>query len=593
MNEFNAQTGGRYVYVDDVLNLQDLALAFGHIFDECDNFIVSGCKVSGNSIGAGYIYLNGKLRYFSGASGINKWPQYLYEKNTTDSVHYASGDTKVGRNLYGVAVGSSVPASLDSITNKTPVSMVINQTGGTLMKDAFFGKYSLILNPANLTQVLNGSLKIAGDLEVVGVIKSLANAYQIAGVNSSFDMRFNNGNLVLATKFDTSNNRYAISMENGTGIVAYINDTQIAKIDSDGIVLPGRIQASKGIFGNVGANANHIYNHTEASNTASVNINMVGLNGGAQYFRNTNIGDGKGVAIIAINGQSKDVNIAGVLNVVSGATNEGLVFLLDKAKTNTDLQKSIIWKDSNKATMGLVGFSESTDMSFRITNNLSSVFIYGASNSFVDLGPAIKENGQLLSEKYVLKSSFNTAMSDTAKNADVFSKTQSDARYAQLSNGFADYISYGKTQAQLRAQIGAIGTGDLSGYVKKDQYLADMGTSEANKKKIRDNIGAAGTGDFQAKLKDTGWVEIKDGLYARQIGNIVSIQGSLRTVHSGTIFNVPNTIDPPTYAVYQSFSFSNKRNWTVSIKGNSRECKVLYCDGSCGNTTDFSITYMV
>ena len=70
MIEFNAQEGGRYTYVDDIVNLQDLALSYSALFSECDNFVVSGCEVSGTSISAGYVYINGKLRYFSGATGI-------------------------------------------------------------------------------------------------------------------------------------------------------------------------------------------------------------------------------------------------------------------------------------------------------------------------------------------------------------------------------------------------------------------------------------------------------------------------------------------------------------------------------------------
>lgn len=52
MKEFTSQTGGRYTYIDDIMNLQNLALAFTSIFDECDNFIISGCQVSGTSISA-------------------------------------------------------------------------------------------------------------------------------------------------------------------------------------------------------------------------------------------------------------------------------------------------------------------------------------------------------------------------------------------------------------------------------------------------------------------------------------------------------------------------------------------------------------
>ena len=101
MKEFSAQTGGRYTYVDDILNLQDLALAFSGIFDGCDNFIVSGCEVSGTTIKPGLVYINSKLRRFTGASNITTWPQYIYEKNSIENVAYANGADKVGRNVFG------------------------------------------------------------------------------------------------------------------------------------------------------------------------------------------------------------------------------------------------------------------------------------------------------------------------------------------------------------------------------------------------------------------------------------------------------------------------------------------------------------
>ena len=148
MKEFSAQTGGRYTYVDDIINLQELSLAFGELFDECDNFIVSGCAVSGTSIGSGYVYLNGKLRYFSGASGISQWPQYIYEVNQKESVAYASGSDKVGRTVYGCTCGPTIPSVADSVTGNIPVALSITQDGGLLMKDAFIGKYALLLNPA-------------------------------------------------------------------------------------------------------------------------------------------------------------------------------------------------------------------------------------------------------------------------------------------------------------------------------------------------------------------------------------------------------------------------------------------------------------
>lgn len=590
MKEFSAQTGGRYVYVDDMLNLQELALAFGELFGECDNFIVSGCQVSGNSISAGYIYLNGKLRKFSGATGISSWPQYLYENNQTESVQYAVGGTKVGRNVYGVSIGATVPTTLDPLTQKIPVSMQITQNGGKRMKDAFFGRYALILDSATQVQSIRGSVKLGGDLEVSGSIKGINSRYVLENSSVKFETYSASGVLSIESVFP-SNNRYKFSMEDDSGFAFYVNNTLAAKITSTGIVSNNTVQSTIGIFGNVGMSTNNLYNRTELSNAAALNINMIGYGGASGYYRDTKIGNGKGTAIVTVNGQSNSVLINGVTTFASN-DNEGIILLSNKIKSNASLQKSIIWKDVNKEVIGFAGFSESTDLTFRITNNLAAIYIYGPSGSFVDLGPSIKEGGQLLSDKYVLKSSYNNDMSNKVGSQDVYTKVESDKRYGKITDGFTSFAN-SVGAATLRTQIGAIGSNDLSKYALLSNYLSDMAKSETDKKKIRDNIGAAAVSDFQAKMKDTGWILIKSGLYIRQIGNVVCIQGTISTIHSGTLFNIPNSVDPPTHAVYKAFVFSNSLSWSVAIKGGSRQCTVKYCNGSCYKTTEFSITYMV
>ena len=45
MKEYVAETGGRYTYSDDILNLQELTLSLSAIFDGCSDFIISGCEI--------------------------------------------------------------------------------------------------------------------------------------------------------------------------------------------------------------------------------------------------------------------------------------------------------------------------------------------------------------------------------------------------------------------------------------------------------------------------------------------------------------------------------------------------------------------
>lgn len=588
MKEFSAQTGGRYTYVDDIINLQELALAFGELFDECDNFIVSGCAVSGTSIGSGYVYLNGKLRYFSGATGITQWPQYIYETNKKESVAYASGSDKVGRTIYGCACGPTVPVSVDEVTGNTPVALSITQSGGLLMKDAFVGKYALLLNPAKGTQTVNGVVKFSNDVNINGLLAALADM-EIRSGNTSCRVGYNSSHNLTIKSTTANGNNYSVVMKDGVGIEFYVNGTLKMTI-GDSITFNTSYNTNASTVGSIKTTGTHVHNSSTATDNGELNLNMIGYNGGTTYFRDTYIGNGKGKSVISVKGSDSSVLISGVTTVASSGL-EGIVLLASLPKTNMALQKSVIWKDSNKDVMASIGYLDTANQIFSIINNVSDIVITGA--SCVSIGPAIKEGGVLLSQKYALTSEVNKALALKANAKEVYSVRGADDTFAKKASGLSQFVTSTNTQAKLRSQIGALGSSDLNGYAVKSQCLADMATSEANKKKIRDNIGAAAVGDFQTKLRDSGWIMIKSGLYVRQIGNIVSVQGNLRTVHSGTVFSIPNSIDPPAHAVYQSCSFSNNRNWTVSIKANTRQCKVIYCSGSCGNTTDFSLTYMV
>ncbi len=594
MKEFNAQTGGRYTYVDDFLNLQELALSFGQLFNECDNFILSGCQVSGNSISAGFVYLNGKIRYFSGESAITTWPRFIVESNTTDSVGYASGTSKVGRTIYGCVSSGSMPTSVDAISGKIPETIIINQnTGGLTMRDAFMGKYALLLNAVG-SQTVNGNVKFAGDVTATGNV--VANtAHKLVAGNTTYAVSAIGSAIAIDAK-SNSNTQYRILIEDGVGFKFYIGATLCFTINSNGFTTSKSGTAAKGVFGSTTLATDNIYNSTAAIDTGAVQINVLGYSGGSAYYRNTIIGNGKGKAMIRVNGSLDKIELFGETTIEPGAGEpSGLILKGALLKENVSLTNSIAWTDSSGALMASVGFSNSTNQLFIIKSLNSDVEIVG--KLAVNISPAIKENGILLSEKYVLKTSYTTDMSGKANTNDVYSKTSADNTFASKNGGFSQFVTGNNTQAALRSQIGALGATDLSGYTKTNQYLADMATSESAKKQIRANIGAAGVGDFQAKLKDSGWVKCTgsgaNDLYARQIGNIVCVQGKIKTTHSGIVFTIPNTIDAPYKEVYYCYSHCNKHNWRGAIAANSHDFKVTYCDGSCGAITEFSITYMV
>lgn len=587
MKEFSSQTGGRFTYVDDVINLQELALAFGAIFEDCDNFIVSGCEVSGNAISAGIVYLNGKLRVFNGASGVTSWPQYIYEVNETENTPYQSGGEKVGRNVWGCAIGSVVPTTLTSLTNKIPQSIQITANGGLRMKDAWIGKYALLLEAATPNQKVKGALS-ADTLSAPQV--TATSQMRVATAAGTAYVYYEGSNMVLESSVNNGATKYRLVATNSTGGFQLLkNSNVIATFTDSQISFAKPVIGHQATFGSVRIVGTQMFNSSTATDEGELSINVFGLNGANTYYRNTHIGNGKGAKLLSIIGRTADIFMYGALTL-NAAAEHGLTLISNKPKTDLTLKKLIAWQDSNKIIMAQFGFTDLASQIFVLSNSVGSIKIQGL--EFVDMVPVIKENGVLLSDKYVLKTDYESAMDEKIDKTSVYTQAQANQKFATLTGGLAQFINNSKTKAVLCNEIGALTSNDLEGLPTLKNCLSDMATTEALKKQIRENIGAAGTGDFQAKLADSGWVKISGNLYARQIGNIVSIQGTLSTIHSGTAFTLPNNIDAPRYAVGYDAAMKDGCYWSCQIEGGKKVCTVTRCNHH-GMTVPISIIYMI
>ena len=163
MKEYVASTGGRYTYVDDILNLQELALSMTAIFSGCENFIVSGCEVTGNTVSSGYVWINGKVRYFEGCNTA-MFPYYIYEKNGTDTVVYAGDVNKQGRNNYLCTGSNLLPTTADELTGKVPVFIEVTKAYAPRFLDKFIGQYAVLLDTPFSKQTLKKDLVVTGSL---------------------------------------------------------------------------------------------------------------------------------------------------------------------------------------------------------------------------------------------------------------------------------------------------------------------------------------------------------------------------------------------------------------------------------------------
>ena len=171
MKEYVSETGGRYTYTDDILNLQELALSMTSIFSACSNFIIAGCEVAGNEISEGYVWINGKVRAFEGCKNA-VFPYYIYEKNTSDSVTYANEVNKRGRDNY-LCIGSSTKPTLpDELTKSVPQFIEVGADYSPRLIDKFFGKYALLLDTPFSKQTVKKDLVLSGNISVEKNIES-------------------------------------------------------------------------------------------------------------------------------------------------------------------------------------------------------------------------------------------------------------------------------------------------------------------------------------------------------------------------------------------------------------------------------------
>ncbi len=587
MKEFSSQTGGRFTYVDDVINLQELALAFSAIFDGCDNFIVSGCEVINNAISPGIVFLNGKLRVFNGASDVTAWPQYIYEVNVTENTPYQSGGEKIGRNVWGCAIGSVVPTTLTPLTNKIPQSIQITANGGLRMKDAWVGKYAVLLDAAASSQKVKGTLA-ADILSATQITTRSRMNVMTAGGNAQ--VYYEGSNMILESLVGNGSTKYRFVASHGAGgFQLYKDSNLIATFTGTQITFAKPVSGSQATFGSVRITGTQIINSSTSTDEGEISINVLGLNGANTYYRNTHIGNGRGGKLISVIGRTSDILMYGAL-ILNASAENAITFVSNKAKSDVSLRKLLLWQDSAEATMAQFGYTDLSSQVFTLSNSVGSIKIQGL--EFVDIAPAIKENGTLLADKYVPKATFTTELGKKIDKTSVFTQEQANAKFATLTGGLAQFINDNKSKVVLCGEIGALTASDLKGYPTLKNCLSDMATTDALKKQIRDNIGAAGVGDFQTKLSDTGWVNITGNLYARQIGNIVSIQGTISTIHSGTAFTLPNNINAPRYAVGYDAPMTDGCYWSCKIDGGKKACTVTRCNHH-GMTVPISLTYMV
>lgn len=583
MKEYIASNGGRYTFIDDITNLQEMALAFSEIFADCGNFVVSGCGVSGSRIAPGCVFINGKLRKFDGADGVSL-PVYIYEQNTSESVTYAnqSGD-KVGRIVYHCLCGASVPETVDEITGKVPQFIALTERYTPGLRDAFFGKYALMVDSPFESQTVNKRVLFNHAVRVVDSLFSQSSL----GVESdglTFKTFIEGGAVVTVLRrsekqlFKISIAEDSLRIEDGTGIIATLGKTRFEVADS--FMAPKLRSRSMLIEDNL------ISNTSSNSDTGSVDINWTGYNSGVSKFRDFKVFDGKkcATALLKVSGANKLVSVTGRIELVSTGVGG---FDLKHSSGHVNL---VNWYDSKNVLLGSMGYNSAENKNFTIANKSGSIFFEVGPGGFADI-PKIKESGKFLEEKYLQKSDATQiyATKDYL-TSNYYTDTAADRKYISISKNFEDMVDWLKTQdsgeknpdgtpmkytdesarKHLRKSLDALGNNEATGlYANKSKKLADLivlsaaesqrpqGEQDkikaAQQKQICDNIGAAFAAEYQPRVYDSGWKTIFDGAIGfRQIGMVVYIEGYINPSR----FNytkIPEGIGKPRFGVSQHF----------------------------------------
>lgn len=407
MKEYIADTGGRYTYADDILNLQELALSMTAIFSECSDFVISGCEISGIEITPGYVWLGGKVRYFEGCTDA-AFPYFIYEKNSNESVVYANEVNKRGRTNYLCVGGVAVPETIDAVTGVVPRFIEIKSSYAPRFIDKFFGRYALLLDTPFAKQTVKKDLIIAGALTVEKDIESKT-ALSVANLQNGYVLK----NIVKATG-EGSIGAYLNGLLvneiviNTDGSFSFIKQgRELARVTAQGIVTQTSV-SEIACAGSVCIYDTHIINTATDSDDGAVNINFTGYSQGVTRYRDLNVyGGKKGVPLLKVEGKTGTSYVNGLLSVCSNGLG---ISLTNTAylKSDKKLTNLISWRDSAGESIGYIGYPTADTFDFMLCNRLGSIIV--VPQGYIDIQCELRIGGTPIGSIYTTQTAFTTEL---------------------------------------------------------------------------------------------------------------------------------------------------------------------------------------
>ena len=462
MKEFIAEPGGRYTYADDIINLQDMVLALSSLFEECSNFIISGCRCQGAVITPGYVWLNGKVRRFEGCADAS-YPYYIYETNRNESVTYANEVNKRGRACYLASGGGAVPDTADPVTGAVPQFIRLTEDYAPRLADKFIGRYALMVDSPFMQQIVRKDLVLTGTLAVEKGIES-RNSLLVAPAGSKHILRgyFPEAAVARIDVGTHADSMGAIVFNLFNGEVTIESKGFISARFSERLCMVSELHSDIMRSGSLCLTGNHLKNTTERSDKGSVRINYDGYNNGTSYFRNFEVYDGKRCALplLQVSGADKRVAVHASLAVdaVQGIT------LSDAEHGSTDAAFGgvIRWCDKQSADAAVIGYASEENTEFFVTNSAGGIFLMP--KNFVDVLGELRVGGIAIAKTYATQQALTEGLNrkvDAVEGKGLSTKDFTQELYDKL-NGIAS---------------GSFASGDTpqsDGYVTSAQVAAEL-----------------------------------------------------------------------------------------------------------------------
>lgn len=403
MKEYIAETGGRYTYSDDILNLQELALSMTAIFSECLPFIVSGCEVEGNVITPGYVWLCGKIRYFEGAKNA-VFPYYIYEKNSNESVVYANEVNKRGRTCYLCAGGTVVPQVTDPVTGLPPVFLEITKEYKPRLIDKFFGRYALLLDSVSQRQRVKKDVTFAGEVLVEKGLKTSKEISVQSTDGRSLRGKIKESGAVVLGAYLNELLTAEVVMDTDGSFSFMKGTTEVAKLSENGFTC-NDINTKRGQLGSVYIYQNHLVNIADDTDDGSININHCGFNQGTTRFRSFNVWDGKrcSIPLFSVDGKTKTTTVNGLFKVCGDGMGSVLKNTLF-AKSDIGLTAYYQWQDRDGEAIASLGYLLAKDSDFTLSNLLGNIVL--TPNGYINLNGDVRLKGTDIYSIFVTQKSF-------------------------------------------------------------------------------------------------------------------------------------------------------------------------------------------